>query len=60
MPIADYQDTVTNEIFEVFFKSSNIPDEVINDKTGNVSKKIISRPIGFKFIGSGFYVNDYK
>ena len=41
MPIADYQDTVTNEIFEVFFKSSNIPDEVINDKTGNVSKKII-------------------
>ena len=60
MPIADYKDEQTGEIFEVLIKSGPIPDEVINDKTGNVSKRIFSGNVGFEFKGSGFYETEYK
>jgi predicted nucleic acid-binding Zn ribbon protein len=59
MPLADYEDNITKEVFEVFFKNSQIPDSIINEKTGNESTRLTSKPIGFKLIGAGFYVNEY-
>ncbi|MCK9429138.1 MAG: hypothetical protein M0R17_03920 [Candidatus Omnitrophica bacterium] len=58
MPIIEYEDEKTGEVFERFFKNHNIPDSVVNEKTGNNSIKKISSG-SFKLIGSGFYANEY-
>lgn len=60
MPIVDYKDSVTGEIFEVLIKSGDIPQEIINDETGNKAERIFSGNVGFEFKGSGFYETDYK
>lgn len=59
MPIADYRDTVTGEVTEVYFKTRELPDTVISEKTGNICEKVISSPGGFKFKGPGFYATEY-
>jgi predicted nucleic acid-binding Zn ribbon protein len=60
MPLVDYKDCETGEIFEVLIKSGDIPQEIINEETGNKSERIFSGNIGFKFKGTGFYETDYK
>ena len=60
MPTADFKDSITEEVFEVFFKAGPIPEKTVNPKTGNQSLRIFSGNVGFTFIGSGFYANDYK
>lgn len=60
MPIVDYKDEITEEIFEVLIKSGEIPTQIINERTGNVSKRIFSGNVGFEFKGTGFYHTDYK
>lgn len=60
MPLADYKDEVTGEIFEVLIKSGEIPEEVVNEKTGNKGKRIYSGKVGFEFKGPGFYETEYK
>lgn len=60
MPIVDYKDSVTGEIFEVLIKSGDIPQEIINEETGNKSERIFSGNVGFEFKGTGFYETDYK
>lgn len=60
MPTADFQDDITKEVFEVFFRSHPIPETVVNEKTGNNSTRVYSGNVGFEFKGSGFYATDYK
>jgi len=60
MLIVDYKDSVTGEVFEVYIRSGDIPQEIINDKTGNKSERIFSGNVGFEFKGTGFYETDYK
>ena len=60
MPIADFQDEVTNEVTEVYFKTKEIPETIISEKTGNVCKRLVSAPGGFQFKGPGFYATEYK
>lgn len=60
MPIVDYKDSVTGEVFEVYIRSGDIPQEIINDKTRNKSERIFSGNVGFEFKGTGFYETDYK
>jgi len=60
MPIVDYQDLGTGEIFEVYIRSGEIPEEMINENTGNKAKRIYSGKVGFEFKGAGFYETDYK
>lgn len=60
MPIADYKDEQTGEIFELLIKSGPIPEEVINEKTGNKAVRVYSGNVGFEFKGTGFYETDYK
>lgn len=60
MPIADFQDDITNEVFELLFKSNPIPDQVIHEKTGNTATRLMSKPSGFIFVGPGFYATEYK
>ena len=61
MPIVDYKDDVTEEVFEVFIRTKDIPEEIINEKTGNKSKRIYSvGSVGFEFKGPGFYATEYK
>lgn len=60
MPLADYKDEITGETFEILIKSGPIPEEVINEKTGNKAKRIFSGNVGFEFKGTGFYETDYK
>ena len=60
MPTADYKDTVTEEVFEIFFKTHPIPEKAVNPKTGNESLRIFSGNVGFEFKGTGFYETDYK
>lgn len=57
--LVDYKDTVTGEVFEVFFKkNSDATDTIINEKTGNVAEKVFSAG-SFKLKGAGFYCNEY-
>ena len=60
MPIADYKDTVTNEVIEIYFKTREMPETLIHEKTGHLCEKLISSPGGFKFKGPGFYATEYK
>lgn len=60
MPLIDYQDEKTGEIEEVLIRTSNIPETIISNKTGNVCKRIISGSSAFIFKGTGFYSTDYK
>lgn len=60
MPTSDYQDSVTNEVFEMYFPKHPIPETVENPNTGNVSKRILTSNVGFEFKGTGFYETDYK
>lgn len=60
MPTADFQDDITKEVFEVFFKTHPIPDKTVNEKTNNPASRIYSGNLGFEFKGSGFYETDYK
>ena len=61
MPIVDYKDEKTNEVFEVFIRTKDIPEEVTNEKTGNKAKRIYSvGSVGFEFKGPGFYATEYK
>jgi len=60
MPIVDYKDSVTGEVFEVLIKSGDIPQQMINEQTGNMSERIFSGNVGFEFKGTGFYETDYK
>lgn len=60
MPTSDYQDEITQEIFEEYFSKRPIPETIINKKTGNVAKRIYSGNVGFEFKGTGFYQTDYK
>ena len=60
MPLVDYQDEKTGEIEEVLIRTSNIPETIISEKTGNICKRIISGSSSFVFKGTGFYATDYK
>lgn len=61
MALVDYKDTITEEVFEVFVRTKDIPEEVLNPETGNVSTRIFSLDsVGFKFKGPGFYETEYK
>jgi len=60
MPTADFKDNITEEIFEVFFKSGPIPNDTVNPNTGNKADRIFSGNVGFEFKGTGFYATDYK
>lgn len=61
MPTVDYKDKITGEVFEVFHRTKDIPDIVINPKTGNESDRIFSTgSFGFEFKGPGFYATEYK
>lgn len=53
--IVEYRDRETNELFEVYFKSSSeATDTVVNEKTGNVSDKQFSSG-SFKFANPDFH-----
>ena len=61
MPMVDYKDTITEEVFEVFIRSKDIPETVINPETGNESERIFTvGSFGFEFKGPGFYATEYK
>lgn len=60
MPLIDYKDDVTGEIFEVLIRTSNVPEKIQNPDTGNESTRIYSGRVGVEFKGSGFYETDYK
>jgi predicted nucleic acid-binding Zn ribbon protein len=61
MALVDYKDTITEEVFEVFVRTKDIPEEVENPETGNISIRIFSLDsVGFQFKGSGFYETEYK
>lgn len=60
MPIVDYKDEITGDVFEVFVRSGEIPETTINEQTGNQAKRIYSGNVGFEFKGTGFYETDYK
>jgi len=59
MPTYDFKCTKCKNEWEEFFKSMNfkVPKCPI---CGALAKEIISAPVGFKFIGPGFYETDYK
>ena len=38
MPLVDYQDEKTGEIEEVLIRTSNIPETIISEKTGNICR----------------------
>lgn len=59
MPTVDYKDEKTGEIFEVYLRSNEIPESIINEKTGNISHRIYTGNVGFEFKGPGFYATDY-
>lgn len=59
--MVDYKDVITGEVFEVFIRTKDIPEEVINDKTGNKATREYSvGSFGFEFKGPGFYQTEYK
>lgn len=59
--MVDYIDVETEEVFEVFIRTKDIPDEVENPSTGNISKRIFTvGSFGFEFKGPGFYATEYK
>lgn len=60
MPIVDYKDSVTGDVFEEYIRTTDIPETIINEKTGNKANRIWSGRVGFEFKGSGFYETDYK
>jgi predicted nucleic acid-binding Zn ribbon protein len=60
MPIVDYEDVKTGEIIEVYIRTGEIPETVINDSSGNEAKRVYSGKVGFEFRGTGFYETDYK
>lgn len=61
MALVDYKDTITEEVFEVFVRTKDIPEEVVNPETGNISIRIFSLDsVGFQFKGPGFYETEYK
>ena len=61
MPTSDYKDNDTGEVFEMYFRTREIPETVINPKTGNTSTRILTTgSIGFEFKGPGFYATEYK
>lgn len=60
MPIVDYIDSVTHEIFEVYYKTSEIPEQIIHEKTNNLATRVYSGKVLPVFKGSGFYETDYK
>lgn len=48
MPLIEYQDSITEEKFEILYRStSDIKDEVINEDTGNKATRIYSFSKGF-------------
>jgi len=60
MPIVDYKDTVTGEIFEEFIRGKVIPDEVVSP-SGNTAERIYTTgSFSFEFKGPGFYETEYK
>jgi len=61
MAIVDYKDEVTGEVFEMFIRTKDIPEEIVNEKTGNKAKREYSvGSFGFEFKGPGFYATEYK
>lgn len=60
MPIIDYKDDITGDIFEVYFRNHDIFETTINPETGNTATRIYSGNVGFEFKGTGFYETDYK
>lgn len=53
--IVEYRDRKTEEVFEVYLKSSSeVTETVINEKTGNVSDKQFSAG-SFKFANNDFH-----
>lgn len=61
MPTSDYKDNETGEVFEMYFRTREIPETVINPNTGNESTRILTNgSIGFEFKGPGFYATEYK
>lgn len=60
MPIVDYKDNITGEVFEVYLRSNDIPETIVNENTGNEATRLYSGNVGFEFKGSGFYETDYK
>ena len=60
MPLIDYQDEVTGQVFETLIRSHDIPDSIISDITGNKCIRLLSKPSSFIFKGTGFYATDYK
>jgi predicted nucleic acid-binding Zn ribbon protein len=60
MPTCDFRDEVTGEVFEEYFRSHPIPENIINAATGNNSSRVYSGNVGFEFKGTGFYATDYK
>lgn len=60
MPIVDYEDEVTGDIFEVFIRTKDIPERV-ESPAGNAAKRIFTMgSVGFEFKGPGFYETEYK
>lgn len=60
MPLIDYKDEITGDVFEVLIRTSDVPEKIKNPDTGNDSVRIYSGHVGFEFKGSGFYQTDYK
>ena len=61
MAMVDYKDDVTNEVFEMYIRSKDIPETIVNEKTGNQATRIYSvGSFGFEFKGPGFYATEYK
>ncbi len=61
MPIFDYKCEKCELEFEIFFKpGERVKDKVVCPNCGGKSRKVISKRVGVKFKGSGFYETDYK
>jgi predicted nucleic acid-binding Zn ribbon protein len=65
MAYYDYQCQKCNTIKTFEFKMGQAPSEIaINccdpEMKKTIYKRIFSKDIGLKFVGNGFYVNDYK
>ena len=61
MPMVDYKDLETGDVFELYIRSKDIPDTVKNPETGNDSERLFTiGSVGFEFKGPGFYATEYK
>jgi predicted nucleic acid-binding Zn ribbon protein len=60
MPIVDYKDTVTGEVFEEFIRGKVIPSEMVSPAGNRAERIFTTGSFGFEFKGPGFYETDYK